>query len=195
MAGSTGFSPMPRLFSKLQTGEAWRPLSGFGKHWLDYLVVIFGCIAYVAAVNLTSRGSVKIDQFEYWLLGLGAQILVVALMRIRRRFSMGTGSVLFNEGFFASAWLLSLLNFVALRVTLQSESYEFPLYASLNYNYFIARIVLSFFYSACGYATALAIFHVAQSFRSWRRTDVIDILLGLLITAALFFILVNPAPH
>jgi hypothetical protein len=196
MTMSTSLGQMTKHFTKLHIVGASRSASEFGKHWLDYLVVIFGCIAYVAALNLTSRGQVKIDQFEYWLLGLGALAVIIVSMRAYRYFAAGDldGEV-FNEGFFASAWLLSLLEFVALRVTLQSESYEFPLYASLHYNYVLAGIILSILYSVLGYATALAIRQLIAPPRPYRKHMFAGVLVGVITSAMVFFIFVNPSPH
>jgi len=165
----------------------------FGRKASDYLLVISGCVAFIAARNLTSRGLVKIDQFEYWLIGLLPFLLIMLAGKAYRLYApIDKNRNAFEEGFFASAWLLSLLLFVALRVTTQSETFEFPLYEALKYNYLIADVVLSGLYSVLGYAVIVAISLVIAGRRPSGPFHTLKILVGCILNAALFFALIFP---
>jgi hypothetical protein len=170
-------------------------LLGFGGRTSDYFLIIAACVAYVAAKNITSNGRVTLDEFQYWLVGIIPFILLVAVSRTYRHYMAAVGArIYFDEGFFALAWLLTLLQFVALRVTLWSESFEFPIYETFSYNYLTARIIFSGLYSLYGYATAIAVSLLLSNQRPMTVLGVWSIPIGCGLNAILFYVLVFAWP-
>ena len=52
----------------------------------DIALLVVGCIAFVIARSITTSGSVRIDDFEYWLIGIVPAVLLYALSRAADRF-------------------------------------------------------------------------------------------------------------
>ena len=191
MLSSAAFGPRPKVLARDDSRARAHARSNFGRRRSDYVVLLVGCVAFVAARNLTAGGRVTIDQFQYWLIGLLPFLAIILAAAIYRYFvpSDEEGAD-FDEGFFALAWLLSLLQFVALRVTLWSETFEFPLYEMLGFNLLAAKMILAVVYSVLGYATTLAVRQVVSPQRKACAYHISGIGMGCSFNAVLFYVLV-----
>ncbi|MGY3618602.1 hypothetical protein [Bradyrhizobium sp. USDA 10063] len=175
---------LPRRDEASIAGVRARPL---GRRLLDLFLIGIGCLAFIAASNLTSDGNVTLDSLGYWFLGLVPFALIILSARASR--GRRDDWFMLDEGFLVSAWMLSLLLFVALRVSSRSETFEFPLYEFVRYNLVAGHLVLSFIYSAFGCVAAFAIGSLVRR-DSWALASPREFVASFFFVAATFFVLV-----
>jgi hypothetical protein len=154
---------------------------------LDLFLIVVGCLAFIAASNLTSDEKVTIDSLGYWFLGLVPFVLIMLSARASR--GRRDNWFMLDEGFLVSAWMLSLLLFVALRVSYRSETFEFPLYEFVRYNLIVGHLVLSFIYSMFGCVAAFAIGSLMRR-DSWALASPREFVASFFFVAAAFFTMV-----
>ncbi len=152
-----------------------------------YFVVLGGVIAFVISKHLTSAGAVTLDNFAYWGIGLCPIILILLISGFLRR---SQKYLQVDEIFFATIWIVSLLNFIILRVLIISEAYEIPIYSALKYNILFSYLTLSALYALYGttlVVTIKALFGRAIAFRS---PHIALVLVGFSINFVMFFVFV-----
>jgi hypothetical protein len=146
-----------RLPSNAGSPTSAQGANDLGRYPSHYLLVLTGVFGYLLAKHIVSGGQVSLDQFEYWLLGIFAIAIILMMGRLSHVIDGGRGSVRLDSLLLVRCWVYSLICFVVLRASLYSETFEFPIYSALKYNFTYSHLAITAIYSLLGCAVAVAI--------------------------------------
>jgi hypothetical protein len=157
------------------------------KRITHFAVIVTGALLYLCALAVQAPGTISIDQFELWLVGLfGWYLIWFASIVLRRHFE-----IISNSSFtqFRWIWPITLIVFIFMRTTRYGLPIEFWLLGVVGFGNFAAKLSISLVYS-----TISAIFLLPfVNFREPGSNFFLEVLLtfvAVLVNAVLFSLLV-----
>jgi succinate dehydrogenase hydrophobic anchor subunit len=88
----------------------------------DFALVVCSCVAFIVAKSMTTSGRVRIDQFEYWLVGATPLAVIFLALFAVNRYSKENPRQAADARNLCVSWLITLLVFIVARET---HYYEF----------------------------------------------------------------------